>query len=113
MINTTLDDLLVVQVNVPLLLKLDPAYEEKLVNKAIDLYLNFPNLKYGQYSRKSKVEFGTLAHKDAPDLLPVPAASAHPNLCQLLGDFDYVGNVSDAESQLSGESGPESVELDD
>ena len=70
MINTTLDDLLVVQINVPLLLKLDPAYEEKLVNKAIYPYLNFPNLKYNQYSRESKVEFDTLSCKDAPDLLP-------------------------------------------
>ena len=39
--NESLDDLLCVCINAPLLQKLDPSYKTKLVSKAVELYMNF------------------------------------------------------------------------
>lgn len=100
--NEKLDELLVVRINVPVLMKLDPAYEEKLVGKAIDLYINDPGLKRGRYSKtttKHSNTTSTSSKLDSPDLfLPVPSVavvSEHEN--QLLGDYDFTGTLSDSE----------------
>lgn len=87
--NESLDELLVLRLNVPVLQKLDPAYEDKLVSKAIDLYLNAPNLKQGRYSntttRNSNDETQMVQAKDSPDLfLPVTLAAVFPMENELL-----------------------------
>ena len=104
---------MVIRINVPVLLKLDPAYEEKLVSKAIDLYINDPGLKRGRYSQTTTKHSNSnvASHSDSPDLfLPVASSvvvSQHENLHQLLGDYEFLGTLSDEELQSGGESADE------
>ena len=78
MANDSLDDLLCVQINALLLQKLDPSYEIKLVNKAVELYMNSSTLKRGRYTNK------------------------------LLGDINFVGNISSSDSESKDESDDDS-----
>lgn len=101
------------QINAPLLQKLDTSYEIKLVNKAVELYMNSPSLKHGRYTnttkRYSEIEVAS-AHEKSSDLfLPISSATSisEPEN-ELLGDVDFVGHISGSDSESLDESDGES-----
>ena len=78
--NATLNDLLLVKIKTPLLRKLDLNYEGKLVQKAVDMYMNSPELKRGRYHHTSTQRSEPMAHQhqpaDTPNLfLPVSVSA--------------------------------------
>ena len=110
--NDSLDDLLCVRIDAPLLQKLDPSYEIKLVNKAVELYMNSSTLKRGRYTntatRYSEVEVASVQEKSSDLFLPISSAasiSEHEN--ELLGDAEFVGNISSSDSESQDESDPD------
>ena len=84
MANDSLDDLLCVGINAPLLQKLDPSYEIKLVNKAVELYMNSSTRKRGHYTntatRYSDVEpeVASVQQKSSDLFLPISSALSIP-----------------------------------
>ena len=113
--NDSLDDLLCVRINAPLLQKLDPSYEIKLVNKAVELYVNSSTLKRGRYrntvTRYSEVEpeVASLQQKSSDLFLPISLAVSIPEPeNELLGDVKFVGNISSSDSESQDESDSDS-----
>lgn len=113
--NDSLDDLLCVRINAPLLQKLDPSYEIKLVNKAVELYMNSSTLKRGRYrntvTRYSEVEpeVASLQQKSSDLFLPISSAVSIPEPeNELLGDVKFVGNISSSDSESQDESDSDS-----
>lgn len=101
-----------VRINAPHLQKLDPNYEMKLVNKAVELYMNSPTLKRGRYTntttRYSEIEVASAQEKSSDLFLPISSATSIPEAeKELLGDVEFVGNISDSSSDV------ESVEESD
>ena len=99
--NESLDDLLCVRINAPLLQKLDPSYEIKLVSKAVELYMN--SSQRGRYThtttRYSVVEVASAQEKSLDLFLPVSSVAsitATEPQNELLGDNEFVGNISDS-----------------
>jgi len=110
--NSTLNDLLLLRVNIPVLKRLDPNYEEKLIQKGVKMYLNSPKLKRGRYNKTSTSQ----SQKDrivqpsgtTPDLfLPVPASRYTEAVNPLLAS-DGENSESDSEEEVLYESGSES-----
>ena len=109
--NDSLDDLLCVRINAPLLQKLDPSYEIKLVNKAVELYMNSSTLKRGCYTntatRYSEVEpeVASVQQKSSDLFLPISSSVSIPDPeNKLLGDVKFVGNISSNDSESKDES---------
>lgn len=114
--NKTLDNLLLLRINSPILNNLDPGYEDRLILKAVKKYMQDPVLKKGRYNKTSTKYSSTSSHcaqqPGAPDLfLPVSAAmyiAENPNdgLNELLvaSDFEESGSESgedsDSDTQL-------------
>lgn len=111
--NESLDNLLRVRINAPLLQKLDPSYETKLVSKTVELYMNSP--QRGSYmnttTRYSVVEVASAQEKSSDLFLPVSSAASitvtEPKN-ELLGNDEFVGNISDS-GESDGDSGSDSL----
>ena len=78
--NSTLNDLLLLRINSPVLKRLDPSYESKLIQKAVHMYLNSPKLKRGRYNRtftqESAKDVQGEGNGTTPDLfLPISAST--------------------------------------
>lgn len=111
--NKALDSLLVIRINVPVLAKLDPNYEEKLIQKAVKLYLTTSELKRGRYHRtvttQSKSPSVTKSLSDCDDLfMPLSAATyinSDPNDNNTANDLLDVCGEMNADSESDAMSG--------
>ena len=112
--NDTLNDLLLVRINTPLLRKLDPNYEGKLVQKAVKMYMDSPELKRGRYHHTSTQRSEAMAHQhqtaaNTPDLfLPVSASVligiGKPSTANELLEDDIQISDSDSDGGATDES---------
>ena len=95
MSKVTLDNIMILRINIPILKEIDPNYEVKLVDKAVSKYLE--KLRYHHTSTKKKTtvvprKSGTITSKDL--FLPVPS-SALPENNPLLADDNHFFPISD------------------
>lgn len=103
---SSLDDLLMIIINLPILKKLDPQYESKLIDKAVDRYLS---TKQRYHHTKSKKRAVTVSgpEKSMDYFLPTPFKSSHScNLNPLLEDDPMDLDDSDEimDSEISSET---------
>ena len=94
---TRLNNLLMLRINVPILTKLDPNYESKLVNKAVDIYMSS-----NRYNKTSSTASSASSHNlnttGLEDLFRPTNQSLPSSVSELLQDDSYLV-ISDDEEQ--------------
>ena len=84
-----LNNLLMIRINVPILTSLDPDYETKLVNKAVDYYLSTKRYHNTTSAASTADTHDFHSMKSSVDLF-LPIATRHLNPSQLLQDDSYL-----------------------
>ncbi|KAK6171748.1 hypothetical protein SNE40_018183 [Patella caerulea] len=105
--NKTIDDLLVIRINLPLLSSCDPYYESKMVEKAIKLYSE------GKKRRKpkAKASHSSISADNTPDIyLPIPSTSIIKGP-ELLIDEDFLQGLSDKDMDSDSSYDSEETEV--